>query len=81
MSIIDSDGGAAREISLDTFNNPNLSPPLRTVPPAPPGARRLNLTQQQKDALVAFLRTLTDPNLANDPKLSDPFNYSDYAGD
>jgi cytochrome c peroxidase len=62
-------------------DNPNLSPPLRTVPPAPPGPRRLNLTQQQKDALVAFLRTLTDPNLATDPKLSDPFNYSDYAGD
>jgi len=62
-------------------DNPNLSPPLRTVPPAPPGARRLNLTQQQKDALVAFLRTLTDPGLATDPKLSDPFNYSDYAGD
>lgn len=61
-------------------DNPNLSPPLRTVPPAPPGPRRLNLTQQQKDALVAFLRTLTDPNLATDPKLSDPFNYSDVTG-
>ena len=62
-------------------DNPNLSPPLRNPPPGPPSPRRLNLTQQQKDALVAFLRTLTDPNIATDPKLSDPFNYSDYAGD
>lgn len=66
-------------------DNPNLSPPLRNPPgppgSPPPGPRRLNLTQQQKDALVAFLRTLTDSNLAADPKLSDPFNYSDYAGD
>ena len=28
-------------------------------------------------ALVAFMRTLTDQNLANDPKYSDPFNYGD----
>jgi cytochrome c peroxidase len=59
-------------------NNPNLSPPLRVPTPAdaPPGApRRLNLTADQKAALVAFLKTLTDPNLATDPKLSDPFNY------
>jgi hypothetical protein len=35
------------------------------------------LTQPQKDALVAFLKTLTDVNLATDVKLSDPFNYGD----
>lgn len=53
-------------------DNPNLSPPLRN----PNGTvRRLNLTQAQKDALVAFLKTLTDANLANDVKYSDPFNY------
>ncbi|MGN6643241.1 MAG: cytochrome-c peroxidase [Verrucomicrobiota bacterium] len=61
-------------------DNPNLSAPLRLPPP--PGqtvgpVRRLNLTQQQKDSLVAFLRTLTDPNLATDPKYSDPFNYGE----
>ena len=55
-------------------DNPNLSPPLRN----PNGTvRRLNLTQQQKDALVAFLRTLTDPTIATEPKYSDPFNYGD----
>jgi cytochrome c peroxidase len=47
----------------------------------PPGSlnagqpRRLNLTPQQKAALVAFLKTLTDPNLATNEKYSDPFNY------
>jgi cytochrome c peroxidase len=58
-------------------DNPNLSPPLRN-PPGTPNAgqpRRLNLTVQQKAALVAFLKTLTDPNLATDEKYSDPFNY------
>lgn len=59
-------------------DNPNLSPPMRapTPPGAPPGAvLRLNLTTQQKAALVAFLKTLTDPNLATNEKYSDPFNY------
>jgi cytochrome c peroxidase len=59
-------------------DNPNLSPPLRvpTGPGQPPGAvLRLNLTDVQKAALVAFLKTLTDPNVATDAKLSDPFNY------
>lgn len=55
-------------------DNPNLSPPLRN----PNGTvRRLNLTPAQKAALVAFLRTLTDPNLATDTKYSDPFNYGE----
>jgi len=58
-------------------NHPNLSPQLRN-PPGAPGAgqpRRLNLTNGQKAALVAFLRTLTDSSLPTDPKFSDPFNY------
>jgi cytochrome c peroxidase len=56
-------------------DNPNLSPPLRNPPGAPPGPRRLNLTVVQKAALVAFLKTLTDTNLATNPKYTDPFNY------
>jgi cytochrome c peroxidase len=59
-------------------NHPNLSPPLRvpTPPGAPPGPpRRLNLTAEQKAALVAFLKTLTDTTVTTDPKFSDPFNY------
>ncbi len=61
-------------------NHPNLPPPLRvpTPPGTPPGPPlRLNLTTQQKAALVVFLKTLTDTNLVNDPKFSDPFNYGD----
>jgi cytochrome c peroxidase len=58
-------------------NNPNLSAPLRNPPGGPGGGqpRRLNLTDAQKAALVAFLKTLTEPGLATDSKYSDPFNY------
>ena len=60
-------------------NHPNLSPQLR-LPPGPPGSpppqpRRLNLTAQQKTALVAFLKTLTDTSVTTHPKYSDPFRY------
>ncbi len=53
--------------------NANLTPPLRAL--GGNSALRLNLTTAQKAALVAFLKTLTDTNLAVDGKLSDPFNY------
>lgn len=51
-------------------NHPNLSPPLR-LPDN--GVRRLNLNQNQKDALVAFLKTLSDPTMLVDEKFSTPF--------
>lgn len=35
--------------------------------------RRLNLTEIEKAALEAFLRTLTDESLAVDERFSDPF--------
>jgi cytochrome c peroxidase len=73
---------ATLEQVVDFYNagivdNPNLSPPLRTGrPPQPPGGPlRLNLTTQQKAALVAFLKTLTDTSLTTDPRFADPFNY------
>jgi len=53
-------------------SNANLSLPLRNPNGSP---LRLNLTAEQKAALVAFMKTLTDTNLATDVKLSDPFNY------
>ncbi|MCX6976843.1 MAG: c-type cytochrome [Verrucomicrobia bacterium] len=53
-------------------NHPNLSPPLRNPNGTP---RRLNLSADQKAALVAFLKTLTDNTLVNDEKFADPFNY------
>jgi cytochrome c peroxidase len=36
-------------------------------------ARRLRLRASEKAALVAFLKTLTDPTFVTDPKFSDPF--------
>jgi cytochrome c peroxidase len=51
-------------------NHPNLSPQLRL----PNGQPRLaNLTVQEKAALVAFLKTLTDVNMLADVKYSSPF--------
>jgi cytochrome c peroxidase len=35
--------------------------------------RRLNLTNQEKEALVAFMKTLTDQELISDEKFSSPF--------
>lgn len=51
-------------------NHPNLSPPLQL----PNGQPRLaNLTPQDKAALVAFLKTLTDVVITTDVKFSNPF--------
>jgi cytochrome c peroxidase len=50
--------------------NVNLSVQLR----GPGGVPKvLNLTAQDKAALVAFLKTLTDRNILTDVKYSDPF--------
>ncbi len=51
-------------------DNPNLSAPLR-LPNN--GVRRLNLSEADKIALVAFLETLSDTTLMNDPKFANPF--------
>jgi len=51
--------------------SPTLSPPL--ILPNNGGVRRLNLTAQEKAAMVAFLRTLTDNTIASDAKYSNPF--------
>ncbi|MFN8345717.1 MAG: cytochrome c peroxidase [Spirosomataceae bacterium] len=48
----------------------NLSPQLRGPNGQP---RRLNLSPAQKNALVAFMKTLTDTGIAADAKFSDPF--------
>ncbi|MFN4081192.1 MAG: cytochrome-c peroxidase [Saprospiraceae bacterium] len=37
--------------------------------------KRLNLSQSDKAALVAFLHTMTDPAFVSDPRYSDPFKY------
>jgi cytochrome c peroxidase len=51
-------------------NHPNLSPQLR-LPGGQP--RLLNISPADKAALVAFLKTLTDANISNDVKFSNPF--------
>ena len=50
--------------------NNNLDPRLR--PAGQP--QQLNLTQQEKDALVAFMITLSGTNVYTDERWSDPFN-------
>lgn len=48
----------------------NLSEELKNEDGTP---RRLNLNQEDKDALVAYLKTLTDETLASDTRFTDPF--------
>jgi len=52
--------------------NSALSPMLRDEKDfnAP---RKMNVTNEDKKALIAFLNTLTDPVFVTDPKFSDPF--------
>lgn len=66
-----------REV-IDHYNNispqptnPRLDPRLR----GPQGSgQQLNFTDAQKEALEAFMRTLSGQNLYTDPKWSNPFN-------
>ena len=51
-------------------DHPNLSPQLR-LPGGQP--RQLNISNADKAALVAFLKTLTDRNVTTDVKYSNPF--------
>ena len=48
--------------NLRTFNADGTSQP-----------KRLNLNQSDKEALVAFLKALTDRNFINDKRFSNPF--------
>jgi cytochrome c peroxidase len=56
--------------STGVKNHPNLSAQLK-LPNGQP--RLLNLTPQDKAALVAFLKTLTDVSILTDVKYSNPF--------
>jgi cytochrome c peroxidase len=56
--------------STGVKNHPNLSIELKNPNGTP---RNLNLNSEQKAALVAFLKTLTDTGIATDPKFSNPF--------
>ena len=52
-------------------NHPNLIPPLVNDNGQ---VGHFNFTQEEKEALVAFLNTLTDDQMLNDEKYSNPFN-------
>lgn len=51
-------------------DSPNLDPLLRDLSGS---ARRMNLSEADKDALEAFLLTYSDDAMIADPKFSDPF--------
>jgi cytochrome c peroxidase len=53
--------------------DPNLDPALRDGPPTSGAPIRLHLDAEQKAALVAFLKTLSDDTLATDERFSNPF--------
>jgi cytochrome c peroxidase len=54
--------------------NPGLDPRLRVGPGPNAPPLRLNLTRDERDALVAFMSTFTDRTFLADPRLSDPFS-------
>ncbi len=58
-------------VPFDRQRNPDLDIRLRGG--GGENGQRLNLTQNEKDALVAFLRTLTGENIYTNPMYSDPF--------
>ncbi len=56
--------------SDDVQPHPNLGAPFGIVEGQ---ATRLNLSEEEKKSLIAFLKTLSDPDMLADPKFSDPF--------
>lgn len=59
-------------IPFDVAVNPMLDPKLRGG--AGGTGQNLALTKPQKDALIAFLKTLTSQDIYTNPKWSDPFD-------
>jgi cytochrome c peroxidase len=51
----------------------HYSKEVKPHPNLDPRMRRLNFTDSEKAALIAFLKTLTDQKFLTDPKFSDPF--------
>lgn len=55
-------------------NNPGLDPRLRAGPGGNGQPLRLNLSRDEREALVAFMKTLTDRTLLSDLRFSSPFS-------
>jgi cytochrome c peroxidase len=53
-------------------NHPNLSPLIAEASNTPNG-KKLDLTEKEKNDIIAFLNTLTDTNFLNNPNFSNPF--------
>lgn len=51
-------------------DNPKLDARLRNPDNSP---KKMNFTPHEKEALIAFLKTLTDESYLNDVRFSDPF--------
>jgi cytochrome c peroxidase len=51
-------------------NDPNLDPRLRTADGKP---LRMNISPEEKKAIITFLNTLTDYSMITDERFSDPF--------
>ncbi len=58
--------------SIGISNNENLDPRLKDINGNP---QVFAITELETQAIIAFLRTLTDYNMITNPKLSDPFIY------
>jgi len=56
--------------SHNIMNHPNLDSRLKDNNGQP---HQMNITTDDKSAIIAFLNTLTDYTMINDPKFSDPF--------
>ena len=59
---------ATLDAVLDHYSSGGKNHPNKDVRVQP-----LHLTNSEKAALIAFLKTLTDPTFLNDPRFSDPF--------
>ena len=60
---------ATLDAVLDHYSSGGKNHPIKDVRVQP-----LHLTSSEKAALVAFLKTLTDPHFLSDPRFSDPFS-------
>ena len=59
--------------STDVNAHPNLDERLTTTNQIGGPPIQFNFTQEQKSALIAFLKTLTDIDFINDVRYSNPF--------
>jgi cytochrome c peroxidase len=64
---------ALEHYSTGVSPHPNLDDRLTTDGEIGGNPRHLNFTPEEKNALIAFLKTLTDHTMVNDPKFADPF--------